>query len=69
MTPVAAETWGVKEAIASEADMPEWGDVEERGVDMEVVTATAVLAAGSDAVILRHPESIATVSKLISELM
>ena len=59
----------MKEAIASEADMPEWGDVEERGVDMEVVTATAVLAAGSDAVILRHPESIATVSKLISELM
>ena len=27
ITPVASETWGVKEASASEADMPEWGSV------------------------------------------
>ena len=69
MTPVASEAWNVKEAIASEADMPEWGDVETRGIDMEVVTASAVLAAGTNAVILRHPQSIATVSKLINALM
>ena len=69
MTPVASEAWGVKEAMASEADMPEWGDVETRGIDMEVVTAAAVLAAGTNAVILRHPQSIATISKLISEMM
>ncbi len=25
ITPVSAETWGVKEATASEEDMPEWG--------------------------------------------
>lgn len=48
---------------------PEWGDVETRGIDMEVVTASAVLAAGTNAVILRHPQSIATVSKLINALM
>ena len=54
MTPVASEAWNVKEAIASEADMPEWGNVETRGIDMEVVTASAVLAAGTNAVILRH---------------
>ena len=69
MTPVASEAWNVKEALASEADMPEWGDVETRGIDMEVVTASAVLAAGTNAVILRHPQSIATVSKLINALM
>ena len=69
MTPVASEAWNVKEAMASEADMPEWGDVETRGIDMEVVTASAVLAAGTNAVILRHPQSIATVSKLINALM
>ena len=69
MTPVASEAWNVKEAIASEADMPEWGDVETRGIDMEVVTASAVLAVGTNAVILRHPQSIATVSKLINALM
>ena len=50
ITPVSAETWGVKEATASEADMPEWGPEEERGIDMEVMTAAADLAAGSDAV-------------------
>ena len=69
MTRVASEAWNVKEAMASEADMPEWGDVETRGIDMEVVTASAVLAAGTNAVILRHPQSIATVSKLINALM
>ena len=69
MTPVADEAWNVKEAMASEADMPEWGSQEERGIDMEVETAAAVLACGSNAVILKHPKSIATVSKLIKELM
>lgn len=69
ITPVASEVWGVKEAVASEADMPEWGDAEKRGVDMEIETAAAVLASGSNAVILKHPTSVATVSKLIKELM
>lgn len=69
VTPVADETWNVKESMASEADMPEWGSQEERGIDMEVVTAAAVLASGSNAVILKHPESVATISKLIKELV
>lgn len=67
ITPVSAETWGVK-ATASEADMPEWGPEEERGIDMEVMTAAADLAAGSDAVILRHPEAVATISRMIKAL-
>lgn len=69
ITPVASETWGVKEAVASEEDMPEWGPEEERGIDMEVETAVADLASGSNAVILKHPESVATVSKLIKALV
>ena len=69
ITPVADETWGVKEAVASEEDMPEWGPLEERGISMEVQTAAAVLASGSDAVILRHPKSVATISKMIKELV
>ena len=69
ITPVASEVWGVKEAVASEADMPEWGDAEKRGVDMEIETAAAVLAAGSNAVILKHPTAIATISTSIKELM
>ena len=69
ITPVASEVWGVKEAVTTEADMPEWGDQERRGVDMEVQTAAADLACGSYAVILKHPTSIATISKMIKELV
>lgn len=69
MTPVASETWSVKESIVEKDDIPEWGERETRGIDMEVATAAAVLAAGSNAVILRHPQSVATISKFISELM
>ena len=69
ITPVSADTWGVKESIMPEADMPEWGSQEERGIEMEITTAAAVLAGGSDAVILRHPEAIKTIAKMISALM
>jgi acetyl-CoA decarbonylase/synthase complex subunit delta len=69
ITPVASEVWGVKEAAASEADMPEWGNQEERGIDMEIETAAAVLASGSNAVILRHPESVKTIKTLVAELI
>jgi acetyl-CoA decarbonylase/synthase complex subunit delta len=69
VTPVASETWSVKESVSSEEDVPEWGDQEARGVDMEVETAMAVIAAGSNAVILKHPTSIATIASLMKELV
>ena len=69
ITPVSADTWGVKEAIMPEADMPEWGSQEERGIEMEIVTAAAVLASGSDAVIMRHPEAIRTIAAMIGALV
>ena len=69
ITPIADEAWNVKEAMASEEDMPEWGAQEARGVSMEVSTAASVLASGSNAVILKHPTSVATISKMIKELM
>ena len=69
ITPVSADTWGVKESIMPEADMPEWGSQEERGIEMEIVTAAAVLASGSDAVIMRHPEAIRTIAAMIGALV
>ena len=69
ITPVSSETWNVKESMASEEDMPEWGPVEERAISMEIMTAAADLACGSDAVILMHPQSVATISKMIKELV
>jgi acetyl-CoA decarbonylase/synthase complex subunit delta len=69
MTPVSTEAWGVKEAIITEADMPEWGSQEDRGIRMETVTASACLASGSDAVILRHPTSVKTIAALVAALV
>lgn len=68
VTPVSFEVGHTKEAIATETDQPEWGDNEKRTISMEVSTAASVLIGGSDAVILRHPESIKTIKSFISEL-
>ncbi len=69
VTPVSFETWNVKESIASIEDEPLWGSVEERGINMEISTATSSLVGGANAVILRHPKSVATIKELISQLV
>ena len=66
---VALDTWGVKESTATEEDEPAWGCQEERAISMEVSTAAADLTGGADAIVLRHPASIATIKKFISELV
>ena len=66
---VCNDTWGVKESTASEEDEPAWGCTEERAISMEVATAAADLTGGADAVVLRHPESVATIKKFITELV
>ena len=69
MTPISTDTWGVKEAILPESEAPEWGDAEERGIQMEITTASACLACGSDAVIMRHPAAIKAISAMINALV
>ena len=69
ITPVGSEAWSVKEALLEEADEPEWGAREERVIQMEIITAASCLASGSDAVILRHPASVKTISEMISALL
>ena len=69
ITPVSQEAWAVKEAVVTEEDVPEWGCREERGIEMEVSTAASVIAGGANAVILRHPKTVETIAKLVSELM
>ena len=66
---VSLDTWNVKESTASEEDEPAWGNQEERAINMEISTAAADLTGGADAVILRHPASVATVKKFITELV
>ena len=69
LAPVSTDTWSVKESSASEEDVPEWGNREERGIHMEISTAAANLVGGADAVILRHPAAVAAVKKFIAELV
>ncbi|NLZ51801.1 MAG: acetyl-CoA decarbonylase/synthase complex subunit delta [Thermoanaerobacteraceae bacterium] len=66
--PVSFESWKVKEAVAPEDEMPEWGCQEDRGVGMEISTAVGVLGAGANAVILRHPRSVEVVRNFISQM-
>ncbi|KUO52168.1 MAG: acetyl-CoA decarbonylase/synthase complex subunit delta [Desulfitibacter sp. BRH_c19] len=63
------ESWKTKEAIAPTEDYPEWGDVEDRGVLWETVTATSLLQSGVHILLLRHPKSVQLVKKSIDQLM
>lgn len=69
IAPVSTETWSVKEANLPESEMPAWGCAEERGIEMEIATTAACLTSGSDAVILRHPESVKTIAAMIGALV
>lgn len=61
--------WKVKETVASETDLPQWGSLQERGIAWEAVTATALLLAGTEIFIMRHPKAIEAVDKIIDELI
>ncbi len=63
---VGNEIWKCKEAGLSIEDAPTLGDPEKRPVLMEVTAAVCYLLAGSDIVILRHPESVRMVRSFIN---
>jgi len=66
---VGNEIWKCKEAGQSIEDAPTLGDPEKRGIMMESVAATCYLLAGSDVVILRHPESVRLVRSFIERMV
>ena len=65
---VAKYCWKTKEANISQADEPTFGDVKTRGVLWETVTATDLLTSGADVLILRHPESVRILKKMIEDV-
>jgi len=69
MGDVGMYVWKVKETQAAEADLPHWGSTEERGILWEAETATALLIAGAELLIMRHPRAVAAVEKVIDELV
>ncbi len=66
---VGMYVWKVKETQAEEADAPQWGPAEERGIIWEAVTATALLTAGAEFLIMRHPKAVTALEKVIEELV
>jgi acetyl-CoA decarbonylase/synthase complex subunit delta len=66
---VGMYVWKVKETTASEADLPQWGSAEERGIAWEAETATALLISGAELLIMRHPRAVGAVEKIIEELI
>ncbi|MFZ3138955.1 MAG: acetyl-CoA decarbonylase/synthase complex subunit delta [Thermodesulfovibrionales bacterium] len=65
---VGMYVWKVKETQAAESDVPQWGSLEERGIAWEATTAMALLMAGTELLIMRHPKAIDAVEKVIEEL-
>ncbi|MGA7579656.1 MAG: acetyl-CoA decarbonylase/synthase complex subunit delta [Desulfobaccales bacterium] len=65
---VGQEVWKVKECKQTNEEAPQLGDQTKRGILMEAITATSLLLAGSDLLIMRHPESVKLVKSMIQEL-
>lgn len=65
---IANEVWKCKEAKQTIEDAPTLGDPEKRGILMEAVAAVVYLMAGSDILIMRHPEAVRMVRAYIDAL-
>jgi len=66
---IGKEVWKVKEAVAPEEEVPEWGDHRQRGPLWELTTAVVYLQAGADILIMRHPRAVKEIKKYIENLI
>ncbi len=66
---LAKEVWKTKEVKVTEKEDPRMGDAARRGILLEAMTATLLLMAGADILIMRHPEAVREVKELIGEMM
>ncbi|MFH1596667.1 MAG: acetyl-CoA decarbonylase/synthase complex subunit delta [Pseudomonadota bacterium] len=65
---VGQEVWKVKECKLTNDEAPQLGDQTKRGILMEAITAVDLLLAGSDLLIMRHPEAVKLTKTIIQEL-
>lgn len=63
------EAWKAKEAKVGEGVPAAWGDWSARAVNWETTTAAALIHAGADVVVLRHPDSVKRIRALIEGLL
>ncbi len=66
---VGEESWRQKESRTPSGVPDDWGDFSVRSVLWETITATTLIQAGADVVVLRHPRSVAAVKRAIAALM
>ncbi|MBF0542752.1 MAG: acetyl-CoA decarbonylase/synthase complex subunit delta, partial [Nitrospirae bacterium] len=66
MGDVGMYVWKIKEV---QAEIEEWGSVTERGIAWEAMTASSLMLAGAELLIMRHPEAIKQLEAFISELI
>jgi acetyl-CoA synthase len=59
----------VKESKASEKDFPAWGNLDKRTALWELATATSLLYAGADLLIMYNPTAVMETKKTIYKLM
>jgi acetyl-CoA decarbonylase/synthase complex subunit delta len=65
---IAVEIWKVKEVRESEEVYPEWGNLEERGINWETISVMCMLLSGSNIITMRHPKAVKLIKSLIIEL-
>jgi acetyl-CoA decarbonylase/synthase complex subunit delta len=63
------EIWKAKEANLTQEEAPTLGDAAKRGILMEAVGAVSYLLAGSDILILRHPETVKLVKRFMAQMI
>jgi len=63
---ISKEVWKAKEAKMP--DDPTLGNAKKRGILLEAMSCSALLMAGADVLIMRHPEAIKLIKELIAEL-
>jgi acetyl-CoA decarbonylase/synthase, CODH/ACS complex subunit delta len=66
---VGYEAWRTKETRVNEGVPAEWGDWGRRARLWETMTATALIEAGADVVVLRHPDAVPVMKRTIDKLM
>ena len=66
---VGSEVWRAKEAWQPEAEVPEWGPLEDRGILWEAATATMFLHAATDILVMWHPEAVQHIRELLDDLV
>lgn len=63
------EAWKVKESKVGEGVPEAWGDWERRALAWEAITASSLIYAGADVLVVRHPETLKRLRSILEDLM